>query len=351
MLHPRDVIRLEPGAVVMLDQTRLPHERVDRRCKSVDALVEAIRVLAIRGAPALGVAAAMGMSLAAERSTARDLASLRIELEAASRALAASRPTAVNLGWALAGAGRTVDSASDADALRKDLRALALRIHDDEEARCRAMGAHGAGLLPRGARILTHCNAGALATGGYGSALGVVRAAFERDPSIHVWVDETRPLLQGARLTAWELAEDGIPHTLVADVAAGQLFSRGLVDAVVFGADRIARNGDAANKIGSYTLSVLAAAHDVPLYVVAPTSTIDASLASGAGIPIEERGADEVAGYGGVCWASPDSPVANPAFDVTPAANVTAIVTELGVHRAPFEASLVPPPVLAGAAR
>ena len=202
------------------------------------------------------------------------------------------------------------------------------------------MGAHGAELLPAAARVLTHCNAGGLATGGYGSALGVVRAAHARDPEIHVWVDETRPLLQGSRLTAWELAEDGIPHTLIADVAAGQLFARGLVDAVVFGADRIARNGDAANKIGSYTLSVLAAAHGVPCYVVAPSSTIDHAIASGAEIPIEERARDEVAQLAGRVVAPAGTRVSNPAFDVTPAANITAIVTEAGVHRAPFEQSL-----------
>src|SRR4051794_2834302 len=272
MLSPRDVIRLEPGAVVMLDQTRLPRERVDRRCETVGALVEAIRSLAIRGAPALGVAGAMGMALAAERSRAADIDGLRRELELSRAALAGSRPTAVNLGWALAEAQRVVDAASDPDRLRADLRELAERVHREEEERCRAMGEHGAQLLPRGARVLTHCNAGALATGGYGSALGVVRAAFERDPSLHVWVDETRPLLQGARLTAWELAEDGIPHTLIADVAAGQLFARGPVDAGVFGADRLPRDGGAAHKVGSYTLSGRARAHAGPLYVVPPTA-------------------------------------------------------------------------------
>jgi methylthioribose-1-phosphate isomerase len=341
MLRPHDVIRLEPGAVVMLDQTRLPHERVDRRCETVDALVDAIRELAIRGAPALGVAAAMGLALAAERSQAQDLDGLRDDLAAASAQLAASRPTAVNLAWALGEAQRTVEAAGDRDDARAALRGLAGSIHAAEEARCRAMGAHGAALLPRGARILTHCNAGALATGGYGSALGVVRAAHAADPSIHVWVDETRPLLQGSRLTAWELAEDGIPHAIVADAAAGQLFARGLVDAVVFGADRIARNGDVANKVGSYTLSVLARAHGVPLYVVAPTSSIDGALADGGGIPIEQRSQDEVRSFAGVRVAPGESPALNPAFDVTPAANVTAIVTELGVHRPPFAASLV----------
>jgi len=341
VLAPADVIRLEEDAVVLLDQTRLPGERVDRRCATVPELCAAIRELAIRGAPAIGIAAAMGMAQAARRSSATGIPALRAELADASTQLAASRPTAINLGWAL---GRCDDLIAGTDGTPDDLRAalgaLARRIHEDEVARCRAMGGHGAELLAGGARVLTHCNAGGLATGGYGSALGVVRAAHARDPAIHVWVGETRPLLQGARLTAWELAEDGIPHTLIADVAAGQLFSRGLVDAVVFGADRIARNGDAANKIGSYTLSVLAAAHGVPCYVVAPSSTIDHAIATGAGIPIEERAADEVTQLGGRVLAPAGTPVANPAFDVTPAANITAIVTEAGVHRAPYEESL-----------
>ncbi len=341
MLAPADVIRLEDDAVVMLDQTRLPGERADRRCTTVAELCDAIRELAIRGAPALGIAAAMGMAQAARTSTASDGAALRAELAAASARLATSRPTAVNLAWALARCDRAIeDSAGSPDELRTALAILARRIHSDEVARCRAMGAHGAELLAAGARVLTHCNAGGLATGGYGSALGVVRAAHARDPTLHVWVDETRPLLQGARLTAWELAEDGIPHTLIADVAAGQLFARGLVDAVVFGADRIARNGDAANKIGSYTLSVLAAAHGVPCYVVAPSSTIDHAIASGAEIPIEERGRDEVARLGNRVVAPAGTPISNPAFDVTPAGNITAIVSEAGVHRPPFEQSL-----------
>jgi methylthioribose-1-phosphate isomerase len=340
VLAPADVIRLEADAVVMLDQTRLPGERGDRRCVSVPELCAAIRELAIRGAPAIGIAAAMGMAQAARRSDSGSLDGLRGELRSARDQLAASRPTAINLGWALDRCDEVIAAAGSRDALREALATLARRIHDDEVARCHAMGGHGAALLPPGARILTHCNAGALATGGYGSALGVVRAAYARDPGIHVWVDETRPLLQGARLTAWELAEDGIPHTLIADVAAGQLFARGLVDAVVFGADRIARNGDAANKIGSYTLSVLAVAHGVPCYVVAPSSTIDHAIAGGDEIPIEERAADEVARFGGRSVAPAGTAVSNPAFDVTPAANITAIVTEAGAHRAPFEQSL-----------
>jgi methylthioribose-1-phosphate isomerase len=340
MLTPGDVIRLEADAVVLLDQTRLPGERVERRCTSVPELCQAIRELAIRGAPAIGIAAAMGMALASRASVATDPGTLRGELADARASLAGSRPTAVNLAWALARCDEVVAGADGPEEMRRSLTALAERIHADEVARCVSMGRHGAGLLAPGARVLTHCNAGALATGGYGSALGVVRAAYARDPGLHVWVDETRPLLQGARLTAWELAEDGIPHTLIADVAAGQLFSRGLVDAVVFGADRIAHNGDAANKIGSYTLSVLARAHGVPCYVVAPSSTIDHAIASGAQIPIEERAGDEVARLAGHALAPSGTIVSNPAFDVTPAGNISAIVTEAGVHRTPFEGSL-----------
>jgi methylthioribose-1-phosphate isomerase len=340
VLAPADVIRLEGDAVVLLDQTRLPGERVDRRCTSVSELCQAIRELAIRGAPAIGIAAAMGMALAARGSPATVSTGLRADLAAARSRLATSRPTAVNLAWALERCDEVIAQAGDPEDLRTALAVLARRIHEDEVARCLAMGRHGAELLAAGARVLTHCNAGALATGGYGSALGVVRAAHARDPGLHVWVDETRPLLQGARLTAWELAQDGIPHTLIADVAAGQLFARGLVDAVVFGADRIARNGDSANKIGSYTLSVLARAHGVPCYVVAPSSTIDHEIASGAEIPIEERAAHEVARLAGRDLAPVGTAVSNPAFDVTPAANITAIVTEAGVHRAPFERSL-----------
>jgi methylthioribose-1-phosphate isomerase len=340
VLAPADVIRLEGDAVVLLDQTLLPGERVDRRCTTVPELCQAIQELAIRGAPAIGIAAAMGMAQAARSSSAAGLTELKRELAGARARLAVSRPTAVNLGWALERCDEVIAQAPDPGELCAALATLARRIHEDEVARCLSMGRHGAELLPRAARVLTHCNAGALATGGYGSALGVVRAAHAHDPGLHVWVDETRPLLQGARLTAWELAQDGIPHTLIADVAAGQLFARGLVDAVVFGADRIAHNGDAANKIGSYTLSVLARAHDVPCYVVAPSSTIDHAIATGAEIPIEERAAHEVAQLGDRVLAPEGTPVSNPAFDVTPAANITAIVTEAGVHRAPFEQSL-----------
>ncbi len=273
-------------------------------------MAEAIRTLAVRGAPAIGIAAAYGYVLAA--ATGEDL-------EAAYAVLASARPTAVNLVWAL-------------EQVRDDPTAETARaLHEDEVERCRRMAAHAAALFGPGTRALTHCNAGGLATGGYGSAVGALRAAWEEGLLAHVWVDETRPLLQGARLTAWELEAAGIPHAVIADSAAAHLMSRGEVDCIVTGADRIAANGDTANKIGTYGLAVAAAHHRLPLYVVAPTSTLDPGTATGAGIPIEERSAAEV---------TTRFPARNPAFDVTPAELITAIVTELGVHRAPFEDSL-----------
>jgi len=309
-LEPHRIVRLEHDAVVVLDQRLLPDQEVDLRCTTVPELAEAIRVLAVRGAPAIGVAAAYGMALAAEHGD---------DLDAAFATLAASRPTAVNLRWAL-------------EAMRDEpTRARAERIHADEVERCRAMGAHAVELFPARARVLTHCNAGGLATGGYGTALGAVRAAHEAGRVSHVWVDETRPLLQGGRLTAWELEQLGIPHSVIADGAAASFMSRGEVDLVVTGADRIAANGDTANKIGTYGLAVLAAHHGLPLVVVAPTSTLDPSLATGEAIPIEERDGAEV---------STRFAARNPAFDVTPADLVAAIVTEQGIHRAPYGASL-----------
>jgi len=250
--------------------------------------------------------------------------------------MAGTRPTAVNLFWAIdrmkTSFAAGVTAGESVDQIKARLIAEARAIHDEDVASCRAIGEHGAAVVPDGGRVLTHCNAGALATAGYGTALGVVRAAHGRDPGLSVWVDETRPLLQGARLTAWELEQDGIPATLLADSMAGWLMAQGRVDAVITGADRIAANGDAANKIGTYALSVLAHAHDVPFYVAAPSSTIDSALATGAEIPIEHRAAAEVAGE-----SSPvGTAVYNPAFDVTPAGNITAIVTEHGVHRPPY---------------
>jgi methylthioribose-1-phosphate isomerase len=322
-LEPASIVRIEDGALVLLDQTRLPGERVERRYTDWQGMVEAIRSMVVRGAPSIGVAAAFGAAVASRRG--------REEFERACDGLAEARPTAVNLRWAIEQMRAAAAGVPD-DELSERLEEAAGRLHDEEVRRCVAIGDHGAALLGDGARVLTHCNAGALATAGYGTALGVVRSAFLRDPTVSVWVDETRPLLQGARLTAWELAEDGIPATLVTDSMAGWLMAQGRVDAVVVGADRIAANGDAANKIGTYALSVLARAHGVPFYVAAPTSTIDRAIASGAEIPIEHRAAEEVSGAD----ATPGVEVYNPAFDVTPAANITAIVTEQGVHRPPY---------------
>jgi methylthioribose-1-phosphate isomerase len=312
-LDPEQIVRLEEGPpprVVVLDQRRLPDAVVELECTTVRELVDAIRTLAVRGAPAIGVAAAYGLALAATRGD---------DLAEAERALAASRPTAVNLAWALA--------EMRPDPTPERARAL----HAEEVERCKRMAAHAAELFASGTRALTHCNAGGLATGGYGSAVGALRAAWERGLLEHVLVDETRPLLQGARLTAWELEAAGIPHAVIADSAAASMMARGEVDLVVTGADRIAANGDTANKIGTYSLAVLAHHHEIPLYVVAPTSTVDLATATGVGIPIEERDPTEI---------SARFIARNPAFDVTPAALIAAIVTETGVHRAPYAESL-----------
>jgi methylthioribose-1-phosphate isomerase len=311
-LGPEQIVRLEEDcpAVVLLDQRRLPDEVVEVRCATVGEVADAIRGMVVRGAPAIGIAAAYGMALAALRGE---------DLAAAEAALAASRPTAVNLPWALA---RMRDDPTPGHA-----RAL----HEGEVDRCRRMAAHAAELFRPGTRALTHCNAGGLATGGYGSAVGALRAAAERGLLERVLVDETRPLLQGARLTAWELERSGIPHAVIADSAAGSLMARGEVDLVVTGADRIAANGDTANKIGTYSLAVLAAHHEIPFYVVAPTSTLDRETPDGSGIPIEERDPAELTSR---------FPARNPAFDVTPAALIAAIVTEDGVHRPPYAESL-----------
>jgi methylthioribose-1-phosphate isomerase len=322
-LTPHSIVRQEDGWLVLLDQTRLPGERVERRYSEWPEMVDAIRSMVVRGAPAIGVAAAYGAAVAARGG--------RDRFHEACDGLAGARPTAVNLAWAIARM-REVAADSRDDRLAADLATAARRLHGEEVDRCHAIGDHGAALLPPAARVLTHCNAGALATGGYGTALGVIRSAHRRDPAVSVWVDETRPLLQGARLTAWELAQDGIAATLLADSMAGWLMAEGRVDAVVVGADRIAANGDAANKIGTYALSVLARAHGLPFYVAAPSSTIDPATASGRDIPIEHRDPGELAGT----RAAPGVAVYNPAFDVTPAANITAIVTEHGVQRPPF---------------
>jgi methylthioribose-1-phosphate isomerase len=334
-------VRWEDGRLVLLDQTRLPTEEVERAYTAWPEVAEAIRSLVVRGAPAIGVTAAFGVVLAARQSRAPDASALLADLEDAIKGLAATRPTAVNLFWALdrmrrvAEAGRDLPVAALSDRLLAEARAI---LAEDLAAN-RAMGAHGAALVPEGARLLTHCNAGALATAGYGTAVGVIRAAHERGRLALVWVDETRPVMQGSRLTAWELAKEGIPHRLISDVAAGFVMKRGLVDLVVTGADRIAANGDTANKIGTYSVAVLARHHDIPFYVAAPFSTIDPSIASGASIVIEERDASEVRGVAGRQTAPAASPVFNPAFDVTPAELITAIITERGVIRPPYHFS------------
>ena len=296
--------------MVILDQRRLPDDEIELRCRSAAEVARAIRAMAIRGAPAIGVAAAYGYALAAARGE---------DLDAAFDELASARPTAVNLTWAL--------EEMRADPTPERARA----IHEAEVDRCRRMAAHAAVLVAPGSRVLTHCNTGALATGGYGTALGAIRAAWERGLVEHVWVDETRPRLQGARLTAWELEALEIPFSVIADGAAPALMGAGDVDCVFTGADRIASNGDTANKIGTYGLAVAARFHEIPLYVVAPTSTLDPTAATGADIPIEEREPSEV---------SSRFPARNPAFDVTPAELVAAIVTEEGVHRPPYAVSL-----------
>jgi methylthioribose-1-phosphate isomerase len=311
-LEPEQIVRYEEDGprVVLLDQRRLPDETVELECRSAGEVADAIRTMAIRGAPAIGVAAAYGLALAAEGGD---------DVDAAAATLAASRPTAVNLTWAL--------EQMRADPTPDRARAL----HAEEVERCRRMAAHAAELFAPGTRALTHCNAGGLATAGYGSAVGALRAAWERGLLEHVFVDETRPLLQGSRLTAFELEEAGIPHAVIADSAAASLMAAGEVDCVVTGADRIAANGDTANKIGTYGLAVLAVHHGIPLYVVAPTSTVDLGTPSGADIPIEQRDPAEITSR---------FHARNPAFDVTPAELIAAIVTEQGIHRAPYAESL-----------
>jgi methylthioribose-1-phosphate isomerase len=333
-LAPHAILRLEDDAtLVLLDQRLLPGERTEASYRRWQDVVEAIRAMVVRGAPAIGIAAAYAVAMTAARSGAGSVEVMREEVERACDGLAAARPTAVNLSWAVERMRAVArEPFADVDSMRNALASHARELHDQEVDRCRRIGDHGAGLLRAGAQVLTHCNAGALATGGYGTALGIVRSAHRRDPSLHVWVDETRPLLQGARLTAWELEQEGIPATLVTDSTAAWLMAQGKVDAVVTGADRIARNGDSANKIGTYGLAVLARAHSLPFYVAAPMSSVDGSLASGTDIPIEHRAPGEVAGV-----AAPDGfGVYNPAFDVTPGDLISAIVTERGVHRPPY---------------
>ena len=332
----------EDGSVRMIDQRLLPGRLEVPTYTTYQEVAWAIKEMVVRGAPAIGVAAAFGMVLAARQSRAATRADLLADLAHAGEVLKAARPTAVNLAW---GVERLLRRAQDPtlttpEALRAALLAEAQALADEDVEVNRRMGRIGATVIPDGARILHHCNTGSLATVEYGTALGVVSAAREAGKRIHVWVDETRPRLQGARLTAWELLREEIPMTLVADTAAGHLMRAGLVDVVLFGADRVAANGDVANKIGSYNLAVLAKEHGIPCYSVVPTSTIDLSLPTGDGIPIEERPAEEVTTIEGVRIAPEQVPVYNPAFDVTPHRYLTGIITEEGIVYPPFRENL-----------
>jgi methylthioribose-1-phosphate isomerase len=327
-------VQWHEGAVRLLDQSRLPETVAFLDCRDVEAVASAIRDLKVRGAPAIGVTAAMGVALGAQVISATDYEPFAKELVGVCQRLAATRPTAVNLFWAIermkqkALASRGEPIAAIKAALLKESQA----ILEEDVALCKAMGRHGAELIQRGQTILTHCNAGALATAGYGTALGVIRAAWEQGKQIQVIADETRPVLQGARLTAWELMQDNIPVTLITDNMAGSLMRQGKINLCIVGADRIAANGDVANKIGTYSVAVLAKAHGIPFYVAAPYSTIDLQTKSGADIPIEQRNAQEVTTIHGSRPVAPTGvSVYNPAFDVTPAALITGIITERGV--------------------
>jgi methylthioribose-1-phosphate isomerase len=334
--------------VRMIDQTLLPGEEIYRTYRTYPEVAEAIRSMVIRGAPAIGVAAAMGVALGVKNSNAQSVAELRSEFETIADTISRTRPTAVNLFWAvnrmrdlfeksLAGAG------SDAEKIARAQKLLVgegQRVLAEDIAVNEAMGRHGATLLKDSSTVLTHCNAGALATGGYGTALGVIRAAIEEGKKINVFADETRPFLQGARLTAWELAKDDIPVTVITDNMAGHFMKQSKIQAVIVGADRIAANGDVANKIGTYTVAVLAHENQIPFYVAAPLSTIDLSLASGDEIPIEERSPEEVTHWRGIQTAPENVSARHPAFDVTPHRYVTAIITERGIARGPYTESL-----------
>jgi methylthioribose-1-phosphate isomerase len=332
----------EDGAVCLLDQTLLPFETVVLRCTTVAQVAQAIRTMQVRGAPAIGVTAAYGLALAAQQHPALCVSDLQAEIERVAAELATTRPTAVNLQWALDRQLRLTHGydGTEADELADMLLDEAILIATEDEASCRAIGRNGAALLPPAAQALTHCNTGGLATVVYGTALGVLRTAYQDGRLGHVWVDETRPRLQGARLTAWELQQAGIPCTLIADNMAASFMARGQVDCVIVGCDRVAANGDTANKIGTYGLAVLAHYHHIPFYVAGPTSSIDLGLADGSAIPIEERDPHEMTHIGGQPITPAGVPVANPAFDVTPAHLITAIITEQGVAFAPFAPSL-----------
>ena len=326
----------------MIDQRVLPSEFRYLAYRTAEEVAQGIRLMVVRGAPAIGCAAAYGVALEALVLKSRSLDAFHAGMTKAFEVLAESRPTAVNLFWALNRMKAHLASAGNQapNALAQALLVEAHAVFDEDIAVNKAMGAHGAALLKDGDRVLTHCNAGALATAGHGTALGVFRSAVAMGKKIEVIADETRPFLQGARLTAWEMVQESIPTTLISDGMAGHLMATGCVDAVVVGTDRVARNGDVANKIGTYMVAVLAHRHSIPFYVACPLSTIDMSIPNGAAIPIEERAADDVLGHAGVQWAARGVKVRNPAFDITPAELVTALITEKGVVRKPNEAAL-----------
>ena len=332
----------DKSELVLLDQTRLPGEVAYERCRDIESVAEAIRSLKVRGAPAIGVAAAYGVVLGVRQSAADEYEAFGREVDDAADRLAATRPTAVNLFWALERMRRTAreNRGAPVEDIKGALLREAMAIQSEDERTCRLIGEHGAALLRSGQTVLTHCNAGALATSGMGTALAVVYRAHGEGKRIHVYADETRPVLQGARLTSWELAQAGIGVTLICDNTAAQVMKEGRIDCVIVGADRVAANGDVANKIGTYGVAVLADAHGVPLYVAAPFSSIDLSMESGREIPIEEREAAEISQGPGGRTAPEEVEVYNPAFDVTPARYVSAIITERGVARRPYAESL-----------
>jgi methylthioribose-1-phosphate isomerase len=333
-----------PTGVNFLDQTKLPLEETYVLATDYKQVATVIRDMIVRGAPAIGVSAAMGMAIGIERSTATTLPDLTAEVAVIAKTLAETRPTAVNLFWGIDEIRNLYNTLAAKNTSIPEIKSAvvtkARRMYDEDIAACKQMGAHGASLLPQEGTVLTHCNAGALATCGYGSALGVIRAAIERGHKIDVFADETRPFLQGARLTAWELMKDNIPTTVLCDNMAAALMRQGRIQAVIVGADRIAANGDVANKIGTYGVSILAREHNIPFYVAAPWSTLDLATAHGDLIPIEQRSATEVTHSNGKQMTPNGVAIENPAFDVTPAKYVTAIITERGVLRAPYEQSI-----------
>ena len=337
-------IEWQEDAVVMIDQRKLPTAEIYVKCKTAKEVARAIKVMVVRGAPAIGVAAAMWLAMGVRQSKATGTQKLATEFYKLCEMMAATRPTAVNLFWAIDRMKRVFAEATGAgdsvEQIQARLCAEATKIHDEDVASCRAIGMHGATVVPDSARVLTHCNAGALATAGYGTALGVIRGAIEVGKKVVVLADETRPFLQGARLTAWELTRDGIETTVITDNMSGALMRAGEVDLVVVGADRIAANGDVANKIGTYTVAVLAKEHGIPFFVAAPISTVDLATLDGSKIPIEERNGREVTHLGPTRLTPEAARVRNPAFDVTPNKYISGIITERGIARPPYAESL-----------